>query len=222
MKLYGMKLYGMKLYSYFRSSAAYRLRIALNIKGIAYEQAPVSLLRGAQFADAFKEINPQGLVPVLESGELWLTQSLAICEFLEETHPEPRLLPATPAERARVRALALAVACEIHPLNNLRVLKYLQSALGQDEEQRNAWYRHWVAQGLQALETMLAGSTMTGRYCHGDTPGMADVFLVPQVANALRYRCPLDSYPTIRRINEECLKLEAFAKAQPHLQPDAE
>ncbi|MBA2690326.1 MAG: maleylacetoacetate isomerase [Burkholderiales bacterium] len=211
----------MKLYGYFRSSAAYRLRIALNLKGLNHQQVPVSLLKGEQLADSYKAINPQGLVPALEDGSSLFTQSLAICEYLEETHPAPSLLPASPNERARVRALALVVACEIHPLNNLRILKYLKNSLQLSEEQRNAWYRHWVAQGFTALETMLAESPMTGRYCHRDSAGLADAFLVPQVANAVRYDCPLDAYPTIRRINEECLKLPAFAQAQPHLQPDA-
>ncbi|MES2354116.1 MAG: maleylacetoacetate isomerase [Pseudomonadota bacterium] len=211
----------MKLYSYFRSSAAFRLRIALNLKGIKYEQVAVSLLKGEQLTDAFKTINPQGLVPVLEDGPQILSQSLAICEYLEEAYPEPPLLPKTAVERAHVRTIALAVACEIHPLNNLRVLKHLKNALGQDEEQRDAWYRHWVTEGLGTLETMLAASAWTGRYCHGDIPGLADIFLIPQVANAIRYQCPLDPYPTISRINEECLKLPAFANAQPHLQPDA-
>ena len=211
----------MKLYGYFRSSAAYRLRIALNLKGLAYEQVPVSLLKGEQLADGYKVMNPQGLVPVLADGSLLLTQSLAICEYLDETHPEPAFLPARPVERARVRAIALAIACEIHPLNNLRVLKYLKKSLGQNEEQIKAWYRHWIALGLPAVEAMLAANPATGRYCHGDTPGLADIFLVPQVANALRYEGMLEAYPTIVRINDECLKLEAFAKAQPHLQPDA-
>lgn len=211
----------MKLYGYFRSSATYRVRIALNLKGLACETLSVSLLKGEQLAEGYIAMNPQGLVPVLRDGSLALTQSLAICEYLDETHPEPSFLPATPIERARVRALALVVACEIHPLNNLRVLKYLKSALGEDEDQRNAWYRHWVAVGLTALEAMLAAHPMTGRYCHGDAPGLADIFLVPQVANAVRYQCPLEAYPTIRRINDACLELDAFAKAQPHLQPDA-
>lgn len=211
----------MKLYGYFRSSAAYRLRIALNLKGLAYEQVPVSLTKGEQLADTYKTMNPQGLVPVLEDGTRFVTQSLAICEYLDETYPGPPFLPRPPVERARVRAIALAIACEIHPLNNLRVLKYLKKSLGQNEEQINTWYRHWIAQGMPALEAMLADSPSTGRYCHGDTPGLADIFLVPQVANAVRYECPLGAYPTILRINEACLKLEAFAKAQPHLQADA-
>ena len=211
----------MKLYGYFRSSAAYRLRIALNLKSLDYEQVPVSLLHAEQLSDSFERKNPQALVPILEDGSLLLTQSFAICEYLEEIHPNPPLLPKTPAERARVRALALAIACEIHPLNNLRVLKYLKGALGQSEEQRNIWYRHWVGEGLTAVEAMLVGHPQTGRFCHGELPGLADVFLIPQVANASRYECPLDVYPTIRRINEACLALPAFERAQPHLQPDA-
>ena len=210
----------MKLYSYFRSSAAYRLRIALNLKSLDYEQVPVSLLKAEQLSEQFKRKNPQGLVPVLEDGQLLLTQSLAICEYLDEVYPKPPLLPAAPVERARVRALALAIACEIHPLNNLRVLKYLKK-LGQDEEQRNAWYRHWVGEGLAAVEAMLAGHPQTGRFCHGDMPGLADIFLIPQLANASRYDCPLEAYPTVRRINEACLTLPPFERAQPHLQPDA-
>jgi maleylpyruvate isomerase len=210
----------MKLYSYFRSSAAFRLRIALNLKGLNYEQVPVSLLKDEQLAESYKAVNPQGLVPVLEDNSQLFSQSLAICEYLEETYPEPPLLPETPAERARVRAIALAIACEIHPLNNLRVLKYLKHVVKQDDEQRDAWYQHWIAEGLAPLEMMLAASPWTGIYCHGDMPGLADIFLIPQIANAVRAKCPLDAYPTIRRINDECLKLSAFAAAQPDLQPD--
>lgn len=212
----------MKLYSYFRSSAAYRLRIALNLKGLSYEQVPVSLLKGEQLADAYKALNPQGLVPTIEDGPLHLTQSLAICEYLEETYREPPLLPQSSDERARVRAIALAVACEIHPLNNLRVLKYLKRSLGQSQEQINTWYRHWLGLGLTAVESMLANHPSTGRYCHGDKPGLADIFLVPQVANALRYEPSLAAYPTILRINDACMQLDAFIRAQPELQPDAQ
>ena len=211
----------MKLYSYFRSSAAYRLRIALNLKCIDYEQVPVSLLKGDQLTDQYRDLNPQGLVPLLRDGPLLLTQSLAICEYLDETHPAPAFLPVSAVERARVRAIALAIACEIHPLNNLRVLKYLKKSLGHNDDEVNKWYRHWIGIGLPAVESMLAGSPMTGRYCHRDAPSLADIFLVPQVANAVRYECPLEAYPTIRRINDECLKLDAFARARPHLQPDA-
>jgi len=211
----------MKLYSYFRSSAAYRLRIALNLKCLAYEQVPISLLKDEQSQDSYAAINPQRLVPALDDGGELLTQSMAICEYLDETYPDPPLLPKNAPERARVRALSLAIACEIHPLNNLRVLKYLKHTLKQDDEQRNNWYRHWIAEGLAPVEKMLAASPRTGRFCHGDMPGLADIFLVPQVFNALRYECSLDAYPTIRRINDECLNLPAFAAAKPDAQPDA-
>jgi len=211
----------MKLYSYFRSSAAYRLRIALNLKCLAYEQVPISLLKDEQSQDSYAAINPQRLVPALDDGGELLTQSMAICEYLDETYPDPPLLPKNAPERARVRALSLAIACEIHPLNNLRVLKYLKHTLKQDDEQRNNWYRHWIAEGLAPVEKMLAASPRTGRFCHGDMPGLADIFLVPQIFNALRYECSLDAYPTIRRINDECLNLPAFAAAKPDAQPDA-
>ncbi len=173
----------MKLYSYFRSSAAYRVRIALNLKGIEYQMLPVSLLKNEQFADDFRRLNPQSLVPTLVDGGSVLTQSLAICEYLDEVQPEPPLLPRAAAERARVRAIALAIACEIHPLNNLRVLRHLKKTLGQDDAQRDAWYRHWIAEGLTPLEAMLAASPQTGSFCHGDTPGLADACLVPQAAH---------------------------------------
>jgi maleylacetoacetate isomerase len=212
----------MKLYGYFRSSAAYRVRIALNLKSIDAEQASVHLRKGEQKQPLFAAINPQKFVPVLVDGEVSLTQSLAIIEYLEETHPQPPLLPADPAGRARVRALALAVACDIHPLNNLRVLNYLKDPLGHDEETRNRWYRHWVAEGFDALEAVLANDPATGRFCHGDAPTLADVCLVPQVANAERFDCDLAPYPTIRRIAEAARALPAFAAAAPEKQPDAE
>lgn len=212
----------MRLYGYFRSSAAYRVRIALNLKGLAAEQVPVHLAGGAHHDEAFAELNPQRLVPVLEDGGHRLVQSLAIIEYLEETHPEPPLLPADPAGRARVRGLAQAVACEIHPLNNPRVLNYLSGALGVGEEARLAWYRHWIGEGFAALEAMLAGSAETGRFCHGESPGMADACLVPQLFNARRFDCPLEAYPTILRIDRECRALAAFRDAAPENQPDAE
>jgi maleylpyruvate isomerase len=214
----------MKLYGYFRSSAAFRVRIALNLKGLAYEPAPVHLLKGGgeQFTEAFAALNPQRLVPVLEDEGALVRQSLAIVEYIDETHPEPPLLPADPAGRARVRALALAVACDIHPLNNLRVLRYLKNTLGVDEDAKNAWYRHWIMEGFGALEALLAASAETGRFCHGDTPGLADVFLVPQVFNAERFDCDLSAFPVIRRINAACLELAAFQAALPANQPDAE
>ncbi|HYH22978.1 MAG TPA: maleylacetoacetate isomerase [Azospirillum sp.] len=212
----------MKLYGYFRSSAAYRVRIALNLKGLQAEQASVHLRKGEQKQPPFAALNPQKFVPVLVDGDTALTQSLAIVEYLEEVHPQPPLLPTDPAGRARVRALALAIACDIHPLNNLRVLNYLRSPLGQDEEARNTWYRHWVAEGFDALEAMLANDPATGRFCHGDAPTLADVCLVPQVANAERFDCDLAPYPTIRRIAEAARALPAFAAAAPEKQPDAE
>jgi maleylacetoacetate isomerase/maleylpyruvate isomerase len=214
----------MKLHGFFRSSAAYRVRIALNLKGLDYETVPVHLTRGGgeQFAPAYRRMNPQSLVPVLEDSGLALTQSLAIIEYLEETRPHPPLLPATPAERARVRALALAVACEIHPLNNTRVLTYLTGPLGLSGETRNTWYHHWIALGLQALEARLAGERETGKFCHGDAPGLADCCLVPQLANARRFKCDVAPYPTLLRIEANCQALEAFRRAAPDQQPDAE
>jgi len=211
----------MKLYTYFRSSAAFRVRIALNLKGLAYDTAFVHLPRGEHRAPAYGALNPQALLPTLEDGGKLLTQSLAILEYLEETKPSPPLLPKDPFERARVRSLALLIACEIHPLNNLRVLQHLKRALGQNEEQVNAWYRHWIADGLGKFEAQLAGSQGGGRYCHGDAPTMADCCLVPQVFNAQRYQCDLAPYPTVMGIFEECMKLDAFIDAQPSRQPDA-
>ena len=212
----------MKLYNYFRSSASYRVRIALNLKGLSYEYATVHLKRGGgeQFAPAFHALNPQSLVPVLEDGELRLTQSLAIMEYIEEKHPEPPLLPRLPGERARVRALALSIACDLHPLNNLRVLDYLKE-FGLNEEAKTRWYQHWVELGLGALETELAGRT-TGRFCHGDSPTMADCCLVPQLFNARRFGCSLSEYPTLLAIEEQCARLRAFLDAAPEKQPDFE
>lgn len=214
----------MKLYSYFRSSAAYRVRIALNLKGLSWATVPVHLVRdgGQQHAAAFTALNPTALVPVLQAGEITLVQSLAIMEYLEEQHPTPPLLPADPVARARVRALAQTVASEIHPLNNLRVLKYLEQRLGVDAEDRKTWYRHWIETGFAALERMLAGSPQSGRFCHGEAPGLADCCLVPQVFNAERFGIPLEPYPVIRRITANCRALEAFRRAAPEAQPDAE
>ncbi|AWK86151.1 maleylacetoacetate isomerase [Azospirillum thermophilum] len=212
----------MKLYGYFRSSAAYRVRVALNLKGLKPEQAFIHLRRGEQKAAPYADLNPEHLVPALEVGGRLLTQSMAIIEYLDETHPAPPLLPADPLDRARVRALALAVACDIHPLNNLRVLQHLKSALGHSQEEVDGWYRHWIAVGLTALEAQLAGDARTGRFCHGDEPGLADVFLVPQMANARRLDCPLEAYPTLTRIEAACQALPAFAEAAPARQPDAE
>ncbi|MDQ2694008.1 MAG: maleylacetoacetate isomerase [Pseudomonadota bacterium] len=212
----------MKLYSYYRSSAAYRVRIALHLKGLACEQIAVNLLKGEDHSADYRRINPQGLVPALvaDDGRV-LTQSLAICEYLEDICPSPALLPADPPGRARVRALAALPACEIHPLNNLRVLQYLTGTLGATEEQKLAWYRYWVAEGFAALEALLADSADTGLCCHGDQPTLADVFLVPQVFNARRYQCDLAPYPTIRRISGHCKALPAFLEAHPARQPDA-
>lgn len=214
----------MKLYGYFRSSASYRLRIALALKSIPHENAYIHLLRngGEQLAAEFRQLNPQALVPILEDDGTLLIQSMAIIEYLEETHPQPPILPKTPAERARVRALAQVIACEIHPLNNLRVLKYLTKEMNQPEEARNQWYHHWVALGLGALEALLAGHRQTGRFCHGDTPTLADICLVPQIFNAQRLKCPLDGYPTVMRIFGECMTLPAFDSTQPMKQADAE
>lgn len=210
------------LYGYFRSSAAYRVRIALNLKGLAYDQSPVNLVKGEQRGEENLARHPQGLVPSLVTDDgLVLTQSLAICEYLDETHPEPPLLPADPAGRARVRALAQLVACEIHPLNNLRVLKYLVGTLDADEAGKLAWYRHWVTEGFAALETMLSREAGSGDFCHGDTPTLADLCLVPQVFNAERFECDLTAYPRIRRITANCRALDAFAQAAPSAQPDA-
>ena len=212
----------MKLYGYFRSSASYRVRIALNMKGLDYDQVSVHLAKGKQYDREFSAISPQNLVPVLEDDGQLLYQSLAIIQYLEEKFPEPRLLPKDSPGRNRVRSLALISACEIHPLNNTRVLAYLTDTLKVTEEQKNAWYRHWVTVGFTALEKRLATEKETGKFCHGDAPGFADIVLVPQVANAHRFKVDLTPFPNIRRINDECLKLEPFRKAMPANQPDAE
>jgi maleylacetoacetate isomerase len=213
----------MKLFDYFRSSAAYRVRIALNLKGVEPERASIHLRRGAQRGDDYLAMNPQGLVPALvtDAGDV-LTQSLAIIEWLEETHPKPPLLPSDAAGRARVRSLALAIACDIHPLNNLRVLNYLTGTLGATDAQKDGWYRYWCDVGLEALETRLARDSATGVFCHGATPSMADICLVPQLANARRVDLDLAPYPTLLRIESACTALPAFAAAAPAKQPDAE
>ena len=211
----------MKLHGYFRSSAAFRVRIALNLKGLDCEQAFRHLRKGEQSAPEYLKLNPQGLVPTLEDGRHVVTQSLAIMEYLEDTHPEPPILPDTPAGRARVRAISLAIACEIHPLNNPRVLNYLKGTLKVSQEQHDAWYRHWIAVGFTAVEALLE-SGETGEFCHGDRPTMADACMAPQIFNAKRYDCPLGDYPTIMRIFESCMALPAFDKARPENQPDAE
>jgi maleylpyruvate isomerase len=212
----------MKLYSYFRSSAAFRVRIALNLKQLDYEIAAIHLRRNDQSKPDYRGINPQGLVPTLEDGARTLTQSMAIIEYLDEIHPEPPLLPRDPGDRARVRALADIVACDIHPINNLRVLRYLTHQLGHDEAAIGRWYNHWIAAGFEALEPLLAGDSRTGAFCHGDSPGLADVTLVPQVVNAERYQLDLSPYPTLTRIYETCMRIEAFTAAHPSNQPDYE
>jgi maleylacetoacetate isomerase len=212
----------MKLYGYFRSSAAFRVRIALNLKKLDYENAFVHLRRGDQTQSEFLRLNPQGLVPALEVDEHRLTQSLPIIEYLDEMHPEPPLLPRDAAGRARVRALAAIVACDIHPLNNLRVLRYLHRPLGADQDAVETWYNHWIDSGFRALEGLLAGDSRTAAFCHGERPGLADIALVPQVVNAERYRLDLAPYPTIARIFATCMKLDAFAAAHPERQPDRE
>jgi maleylacetoacetate isomerase len=201
------------LFDYFRSSASYRVRIALNLKNVDYEAAPVDLLHGKQKEAEYRAQNPQGFVPMLDIDGHRITQSLAIIGYLEATRPEPPLLPRDPADAAHVRALALIVACDIHPLNNLRVLKYLGGPLGHDEETRNAWYRHWVAEGLAALEAQAA--PRAGRFLFGDAPTLADVCLVPQLFNARRFEVPLEPYPTLVRADAEANGNEAFAAAHP-------
>ncbi len=212
----------MFLHDYWRSSAAYRVRIALALKGLEADRRTVHLLRGEQRGPAHLARHPLGLVPVLEDGDLTLTQSLAIMEYLEETHPSPPLLPERPAERAWVRAVALAVACDIHPLNNLRVLRYLEHDLGLDGEARQRWYAHWVDEGLAAVERMLASRPGPGPFCLGASPTVADVCLVPQVFNARRFRVPTAPYPAVEAVVGACLALPAFDLTQPAKHPDAE
>ena len=212
----------MKLYTYFRSSAAFRVRIALNLKGLAYEPVFVHLAKGQHREREYVEVNPQALLPTLELDDgKRLVQSLAIIEWLEEKHPKPALMPSDALARARVRSLAYLVACEIHPLNNLRVLQHLKRTLGQTQEQIDNWYRHWIADGLAKLEADLARPD-AGKFCHGDSPTMADCCLVPQIFNAKRYNSDLAPYPITMRVFENCMKLEAFDRAQPSKQPDAE
>lgn len=211
----------MKLYDYFRSSAAYRVRIAMNLKELSAEREFIHLRKGEQRGDAYRAINPQKLVPTLIDGDVTLTQSLAIIEYLNETKAGPALLPSDPAGRARVRQLAQIIACDIHPINNLRILGYLTGKLGLSEEQRDEWYRHWVKEGFEALEALLQDKA-TGTFCHGDQPTLADICLVPQVFNGLRFKVDMAPYPVINRIYAQCNTLEAFAEAKPDVQPDAE
>ncbi len=236
----------MKLYGYFRSSASYRVRIALNLKGLEYDSVAVHLVKngGEQLSEHFRALNPEALVPVLldsedaetpiahEPGqnnaasgkvnEFALSQSLAIIEYLEEKYPQSPLLPAKLADRAHVRTLALSIACEIHPLSNLRVLKYLTGIVGISEEQKNTWYQHWCVSGLAALENKLANDTRTGKFCFGDTPTLADCCLVPQIYNAQRFHCDLSAMPHLLRINDNCLSMQAFLQATPANQHDAQ
>ncbi|HTX23600.1 MAG TPA: maleylacetoacetate isomerase [Steroidobacteraceae bacterium] len=213
----------LRLHTYFRSSAAFRVRIALNLKGLAYQAAPVHLLRegGEQHTPAFRERNPAGLVPVLEDGSLVLAQSVAIMEYLDEAYPQPPLLPREAAARASVRALTLAIACDIHPLNNLRVLQYLESTVALEEAGKRAWSRHWIELGFDAIERTLARRG-AGTVCYGDAPTLADCCLIPQAFNALRVQCALERWPTIRRIHDHCMRMPAFERAAPGAQPDAE
>lgn len=213
----------LRLYSYWRSSAAYRVRIGLNLKGLAYDIVPVHLVLdgGQQHSEHYRAINPQALVPTLFHGQRRLTQSLAILEYLDEVWPEPALLPATARERQRVRALAMLVACDIHPLNNLRVLQYLDREWGVPQPERDGWVRHWIEEGFRALEAHLADHPSTGDFCEGEMPTLADCCLIPQVYNARRFGVDLTPYPTIRRIEAACLALPAFDAARPERQPDA-
>jgi maleylacetoacetate isomerase len=210
-----------KLYNYFRSSASFRVRIAMNLKGLSYEYAPVHLVKNEHFAPHFRALNPEALVPVLLEDGAAMTQSLAICEYLEEMYPEPPLLPADALGRSRVRALALTIACEIHPLNNLRVLRYLVKDLGVAEDAKDRWYRHWVETGLAAFEAQLDHTASGASFCHGTGPTLADICLAPQIFNAQRFNCDLSHVPRALRAYEACMKLEAFQRAAPGEQPDA-
>ncbi|RNF84371.1 maleylacetoacetate isomerase [Montanilutibacter psychrotolerans] len=213
----------LQLYSYWRSSAAFRVRIALNLKGLAYETLPVHLLRdgGEQHSADYRQINPQQLVPVLRHGDRLLRQSLAILEYLEETWPQPPLLPADSRGRARVRGIANAIACDVHPLNNLRVLQYLERECEMGQDERDAWVRHWISEGFQAIEAMLGDHPSTGRFSEGDVPTMADCCIVPQVYNARRFGVDISAFPAIEQIERACLALPAFDAARPEKQPDS-
>lgn len=213
----------MDLYSYFRSSAAYRVRIALNLKGLPVNIIPIHLIKdgGQQSSPEYRRLNPDGLVPTLVDNGAVLHQSLAIIEYLEEIHPTPAVLPATPLDRAYVRALALQIACDVHPLNNVRVLKYLKR-LNIDSEARDEWYRHWIKLGFETLEIRLANEARTGDFAFGNTPTLADICIVPQVFNAKRFNVDMESFPTIRRISDNAQQLAAFIDAAPGAQPDAE
>ena len=211
----------MQLYNYFRSSASFRVRMALALKGLSYDYVPVHLVRGEQLKPPFSDMTPAALVPLLVDGDRQLTQSMAIIEYLDETHPQPSLLPGDAFARARIRALAQDIACEIHPLDNLRVLCYLVKEMQVSEDDKNRWYRHWVEIGLDVVERQLAGSATTGRFCFGDTPTLADCVLVPQIFNAHRMDCRLEHVPTVMRVFGECMKLDAVLQSQPSACPDA-
>ena len=210
----------MELYNYFRSSASFRVRIALALKGLDYDYKAVHLQKSEQLQESYAAVSASRLVPLLRDGEHALTQSMAIIEYLDETHPRPPLLPGTPVERARVRALAQDIACEIHPLNNLRVLRYLVRDLKVSEDDKDRWYRHWVETGLEVVERQLADRPST--YCHGDTPTLADCVLVPQIFNARRLDCRTGHVPNVMRVFDACMKLDAFERTRPENCPDAE
>ena len=208
----------MELYNFCRSSASYRVRIALALKGLAYNYKAVHLAQNEQFNESYAAVSASRLVPLLHDGDLTLSQSLAIIEYLDETHPQPPLLPKAPAQRARVRALAFDIACEIHPLNNLRVLRYLVRDMKLSEDDKNRWYRHWVETGLEVVERQLLAQP--AHFCHGDTPTLADCTLVPQIFNARRYDCKLDHVPQVMRVFDNCMQLDAFEKTRPEACPD--
>jgi len=208
------------LHNYFRSSASYRVRIALALKGLDWEYRAVHLVKNEHLAEGFAALSPSRLVPTLDDNGALLTQSLAIIEYLEETHPEPPVLPRDALGRARVRSIALDIACEIHPLNNLRVLRYLVKDLARSEDDKNRWYRHWVETGLETVERQLS-DPRSGRFCHGDTPTLADITLVPQIFNARRLACRLDHVPKVMRVFEACMQHEAFESTRPEKCPDA-
>jgi maleylacetoacetate isomerase len=215
---------GLKLYDYWRSSASYRVRIALNLKGLLYEQHPIHLVRdgGEQHTAEYRAVNPQAFVPVLVDGRRVIRQSLAIIEYLDETYDgEMKLLPATARDRARVRALAQMIACDIHPLNNRRIMLYLESEFGASADARERWTRHWIEEGFHSFESLIARHPSTGRFCEGDAPTVADICLVPQVYNAQRFGVDMSPYPTIERIVAACTELDTFEAARPENQPDA-
>jgi maleylpyruvate isomerase len=213
----------MKLYTYFRSSAAFRVRIGLNLKRLAHDAVPLHLTRdgGEHLRDEYRAANPQGLVPALEDAGAVIGQSLAILEYLDERHPDPPFLPSTPLERAQVRSMALAIACDIHPLNNLRVLNYLKGEFGRDDAAVKKWYRHWIAEGFRGLEALVRRNSIGGKHCFGNAVTLADICLVPQMYNARRFDCDLSAFPTLVKVDEHLAALPPFAKAKPEAQPDA-